>query len=199
MQQVNFYQDEFKPEVIIYNARQMLLVTVIFTALVLLYHFSSAHELNEQRNLLAQEQQQLNDKQQHINTLKQDILQYGEQPLMQAKLSGLQQQLTQQKAIFDHLANDNLTPQSGFSATLESLSERHIKQVWLNNFSLRHGGKSMTIQGMSHSTALIPEYIDSLAQSPVFKGQQFSVFQMSNPNNTETYEFELHTQDESQP
>lgn len=197
MQQINFYQEEFKPEVIIYDARQMLLVTLVFTALILLYHFFTSHELNEQQNLLAQTQQQHNEKQQQINSLKQAILTYGEQPILQAKLSSLQQQLKQQEAIFDHLANDSLTPQNGFSATLASLSERHIEHVWLNNFSLREGGKSITIQGMSQRTELIPEYIDSLAQSPIFKGQQFSVFQMSSPNNTETYEFELHTQDET--
>jgi hypothetical protein len=195
MQQINLYQAEFKPKVVILNAFQMLLIASAVLLLIIIASFFSSSQYDDQTTQLAVEQQAFNNITQQSNTLKQEILQYGEQPLLKAKLTSLQKQLKQQKAILRHIADDNLNPQSGFSPTLRSLSGQHIDQVWLKNFSLRDGGRSITIQGSSTRSELIPEYIDSLAKSSTFSGKQFSVFQMSSPdNNTETYDFELHTQ-----
>ena len=194
MQQINLYQDEFKPEVIILNAFQMLLIASTLLALIIVASFFSSSSFEEQAAQLTTQQQAVNTATQHANSLKQEILQYGEQPLLKAKLDSLQKQLKQQKAILKHIADDSLSPQTGFSPTLKSLSEQHLDQVWLKNFSLREGGRSITIQGSSMRSELIPEYIDSLAKSATFSGKQFSVFQMSSPDsNTETYDFELHT------
>jgi len=195
MQQINFYQTEFKPKVIILDAYQMLMIVAAVLFLVIFSSFFSSSSFDEQASLLAQEQQALNNVTLQSNSLKQETLQYGEHPLLEAKLVSLQKQLKQQEAILAHLSNDELNPQKGFSPTLKSLSEQHIDRVWLNNFSLRDGGQSITIQGSSNDSELIPEYIDSLAKSATFSGKQFSVFQMSSPDdNTETYDFELHTQ-----
>jgi hypothetical protein len=195
MQQINLYQAEFKPQIVVLNAFQMLLIALAVLLLIIIASFFSSSHYDEQANQLAIEQQAFNTVSQQSNSLKQEMLQYGEQPLLQAKLASLQKQLKQQKAILRHIANDGLNPQTGFSPTLKSLSEQHIDQVWLKNFSLREGGRSITIQGSSKQSELIPEYIDSLAKSSTFSGKQFSVFQMSSPdNNTETYDFELHTQ-----
>jgi len=198
MQQINLYQAEFKPKVVVLNAFQMLLIALAVTLLIILTSLFSSSHFDEATMQLANEQQAFNNVTQQSNSLKQEILQYGEQPLLKAKLASLKEQLKQQNAILSHLSNDNLSPQTGFSPTLKSLSEQHIKHVWLKSFSLREGGHSITIQGSSTQSELIPEYIDSLAKSNTFSGKQFSVFQMSSPDNdTETYDFELHTQGDS--
>jgi hypothetical protein len=195
MQQINLYQAEFKPKVVMLNAFQMLLVLAGLLLIIIIASFFSSSHYDEQTTQLAVEQQAFNTATQQSNSLKQEMLQYGDQPLLKAKLDSLQKQLKQQKAILSHLINDNLNPHTGFSPTLRSLSEQHIEQVWLNNFSLREGGRSITIQGSSTRSELIPEYIDSLAKSEIFSGKQFSVFQMSSPDiETETYDFELNTQ-----
>lgn len=194
MQQINLYQSEFKPKAVILNALHMLLITSAVLLLIILASFFSSSDYDKQKTRLMVEKQAVNTATQKSNLLKQEMLKYGEQPLLEAKLASLQKQLKQQKAILSHLSNDNVNPQTGFSPTLKSLSDQHIEQVWLKNFSLREGGRSITIQGSSTRSELIPEYIDSLAKSPIFAGKQFSVFQMSSPDdNTETYDFELQT------
>jgi len=198
MQQINLYQAEFKPKVVILNSFQMLLIASAVLLLIIIASFFSSSQYDDQKMQLMTEQQTFNEVTQQSNSLKQEILQYGEQPLLKAKLASLQKQLKQQKAILRHISDDSLNPQAGFSPSLRSLSSQHIDQVWLKNFSLREGGRSITIQGSSTRSELIPEYIDSLAKSSTFSGKQFSVFQMSSPdNNTETYDFELHTQGEN--
>jgi hypothetical protein len=196
MQQINLYQAEFKPKVVILTTWQMLLVSLLLIFIILVSSFFSSQHFNELDAQFSLKQQHLNTQKQQANDLKQEMLQYGEQPLLKAKLVSLQKQLKQQEAILSHLTNDNSGPQPGFSPTLTSLSQQHIDNVWLTSFSLRHGGSSITIQGRSSQPSLIPEYIDSLAKSSTFSGQQFSVFQMSSPDeNTDTYDFELHSQE----
>jgi hypothetical protein len=196
MQQINLYQAEFKPKVVILTSWQILLVSLLLIFIILVSSFFSSQHFNELDAQFSLKQQHLNTQKQQANDLKQEMLQYGEQPLLNAKLVSLQKQLKQQEAILSHLTNDNSGPQPGFSPTLTSLSQQHIDNVWLTSFSLRHGGSSITIQGRSSQPSLIPEYIDSLAKSSTFSGQQFSVFQMSSPDeNTDTYDFELHSQE----
>jgi len=195
MQQINLYQAEFKPEAVVLNALQMLLIALALFLLIVIASFFSSSTYDEQVTQLAKEEQAFNTVTQQSNSLKKEALQYGEQPLLIAKLETLKKQLNQQNAILSHLVNDNINPKTGFSHALKSLSEQHLDQVWLKNFSLRQGGQSITIQGSSTRSDLIPEYIDNLAKSPTFSGKQFSVFQMNSPDsNTETYDFELHTQ-----
>ena len=196
MQQINLYQAEFKPKVVILTSWQILLVSLLLIFIILVSSFFSSQNFNDLDSKLSLKQQHLNTQKRQANGLQQEILQYGEQPLLKAKLASLQKQLKQQEAILNHLTNDNSETQPGFSLTLTSLSQQHIDNVWLTSFLLRHGGSSITIQGSSGLPSLIPEYIDSLAKSSTFNGQQFSVFQMSSPDeSTDTYDFELHSQE----
>jgi len=164
-----------------------------FTLLLILYHLFFSSNLDTQRAKLTEEQQSLNELQQQANFIQQETLKYGDQPLQKAKLTAVKRQLQQQQAILKHLGDDNILPHSGFSFTLEGLSKHHLDQVWLDKFSLREGGHYITIQGRSQQSELIPEYIDTLAKAKAFEGKQFSVFQMSTPDNSDSYEFELHT------
>ena len=196
MQHINLYQAQFKPKVVILTSWQMLLISLLLMVLIATASFFSSQNFNELEAQLSLKQQHLNTQKQQVNDLQQEMLQYGSQPLLKAKLALLQKQLKQQEAILSHLTNDNAGPKLGFSPTLTSLSQQHINNVWLTSFSLRHGGSSITIQGSSGQPSLIPEYIDSLAKSSTFSGQQFSVFQMSSPDeSTNTYDFELHSQE----
>ena len=196
MQQVNLYQAEFKPKVVILTAWQMLLVALFLIVIIAISGFFSSRHFNEVDTEFSSKQQQLNSRKQQANNLQQEVLRYAEQPLLKAKQASLQKQLKQQEAILKHLTNDNSGPQPGFSPVLASLSQQHLDNVWLTSFSLRHGGSSITIHGSSSQSSLIPEYIDSLAKSASFSGQQFSVFQMSSPDeHTEAYDFELQSQE----
>jgi hypothetical protein len=93
MQQINLYQDKFKPEVIILNAFQILLIASALLALIIVASFFSSSSFEEQAAQLTTQQQALNTATQHANSLKQEILQYGEQSLLKAKLDSLQKQL----------------------------------------------------------------------------------------------------------
>ena len=110
MQQINLYQAEFKPKVVILNSFQMLLIASAVLLLIIITSFFSSSQYDDQKMQLMTGQQTFNEVTQQSNSLKQEILQYGEQPLLKAKLASLQRQLKQQKAILRHISDDSLTP-----------------------------------------------------------------------------------------
>lgn len=66
---------------------------------------------------------------------------------------------------------------SGFVAPLQALAEQHPPHdLWLNSIRLSEGGSQMRLQGSSREQELLPQYLQRLGQSPVFKGREFARF-----------------------
>lgn len=65
----------------------------------------------------------------------------------------------------------------GFVAPLAALAEQHPPSgLWLNAIALREGGREMRLQGLSQNPELLPQYLQRLGQSAVFKGREFARF-----------------------
>lgn len=65
----------------------------------------------------------------------------------------------------------------GFVAPLAALAEQHPPSgLWLNGIALREGGSEMRLQGLSQNQELLPQYLQRLGQSEVFKGREFARF-----------------------
>lgn len=64
---------------------------------------------------------------------------------------------------------------AGFVAPLQALAEHHPQGgLWLNGIHLAEGGSQLRLQGRSQDQQLLPQYLDALGRSPVFKGRQFA-------------------------
>ncbi|HSC83829.1 MAG TPA: PilN domain-containing protein [Pseudomonas sp.] len=69
---------------------------------------------------------------------------------------------------------------AGFVAPLQALAEQHPPHdLWLSNIQLSDGGGQMRLQGSSREQELLPQYLQRLGQSPVFKGREFARFDIS--------------------
>ncbi|PTS82082.1 MSHA biogenesis protein MshI [Pseudomonas sp. HMWF032] len=66
---------------------------------------------------------------------------------------------------------------AGFVAPLTALTEQHPQSgLWLSGISLHQGGRHMRLQGRSQDQELLPQYLQRLGQSAVFKGREFARF-----------------------
>jgi hypothetical protein len=64
---------------------------------------------------------------------------------------------------------------AGFVAPLTALAEHHPQGgLWLNGIHLADGGLQLRLQGRSQNQQLLPQYLDALGRSPVFKGREFA-------------------------
>jgi regulator of replication initiation timing len=194
MQQVNLYQTQFKPKQIILPAQHMLLIALlpIIIFVITSIYFSYKQQLFE--TLLHTKQQQLQLDQQHLSVLKQHLNLYKEDPKLIVELNAIRGQLQKTQTLLAHLASQESGNQHGFSAMLTALSKQHIDDLWLTQFSLLNGGQFIALQGRAYTPQLIPEYIDNLAKSEQFQGENFSVFQLQQQTDSSYYNFKLHTE-----
>jgi signal peptidase I len=47
-------------------------------------------------------------------------------------------------------------------------------RLWLNGIHLAEGGTQLRLQGRSQNQELLPQYLEALGRSPVFKGREFA-------------------------
>ncbi|MFW5426081.1 MAG: hypothetical protein ACKE8G_01715 [Methylophagaceae bacterium] len=186
MQQVNFYQAQFKPKRIILPARQLFLLTllavIIFT---LLSVYSAKKNSTLEAHIASQHQSTIIEFQSEV---------VNDQALLKANLVKLQQQLSQKQILLDYLTQQSFGNQHGFTDNLVHLSKKSIDGIWLTDFSFINGGQHLSLHGSALKSSLIPLYIDGLAESGPFQGKHFSVFSLESPEtNSNLYTFKLRT------
>ncbi|PHS25779.1 MAG: hypothetical protein COA83_05025 [Methylophaga sp.] len=191
MQQVNLYQDQFKPKQIILPARQLfllsLLAVIIFT---LLSVYSAKRNSTLEAHISSQQQ---------LGLVEQQPAVVDNQALLKANLLQLQQQQHQQQRLLDYLTHQSFGNQYGFADNLVHLSKKKIDGVWLTNFSFINGGQHISLHGSALQSSQIPLYIDGLAESGPFQGKHFSVFSLKSPEEADSdiYTFKLRTDQNS--
>lgn len=198
MQQINFYQVQFKPKKVILPARQFLLIAfVAIAAFLVMSSYLHVDQLSKQANVdkkqsqIAKEEAQLIELRKQVEKLKED-------PLLKAELTALQKAQIENKEILDFLQNEQLGNTTGFAENLVALSEQHIENLWLTQFSLLNAGHFIALNGQTTNAELVPEYIDSLAKAQPFKGKTFSVFHMQQPEQQGVFHFKLFTAQSSE-
>lgn len=196
MQQVNLYQSQFKPKLIILPAQQLLLIASLPIIIFIIVSLYLSHKQQLSTDLLQQQQHQVQLEQQRLTSVKQQLESRKQNPLLVTELKDLQQQLKNKQVLLDHLSNQKLGNQIGFSSTLTALSKQHIEELWLTQFSLLNSGQFIALQGTALTSQLIPEYIDKLAESTQFQGKNFSVFQLKKHKDSPYFNFKLHTSED---
>ncbi|MBL4638623.1 MAG: PilN domain-containing protein [Proteobacteria bacterium] len=193
MQQVNLYQAQFKPKQVILPAPQLLLLALLSVIIfIFLSIYMASHQASVASKLIAQTEQ-LQQQQHQLDTLQQQLDSRKINPLLVAELNDFRLQLKTKKILLDHLSNQSLGNKNGFSTMLTALSQQHIDDLWLTQFSILNSGQFIALQGSAYNSHLIPEYIDNLAKSEQFQGKHFSVFQLQKPDDSPYFNFKLHT------
>ncbi len=195
MQYVNFYQVQFKPKQLLLPAKQIGWLLLLAIVILTIFSVYASQKNKLQHKTLAEQQQRYQKSQQQLASMQQQVTSQMDQPLLDAELADVQQQVTDGQTMLNYLTSHSFGNQAGFSSTLIGLSQQHINNVWLTEFSLAQGGESISLYGNAMQSELIPEYIDSLAKSKQFEGKEFSVFQLLQPSDGKAfYNFNLHTQ-----
>jgi hypothetical protein len=190
MQQVNFYQSQFKPKRIILPARQLFLLTFLaFIIFTLLSLYSAKKNSALEAHIASQQQSTMLELQPEV---------VNDQALLKANLLKLQQQQSKKQVLLDYLTQKSFGNQHGFTDNLAHLSKKNINGIWLTDFSFINSGQHISLRGSALKSSLIPLYIDGLAESGPFQGKHFSVFSLESPEtNSNLYTFKLRTDQNS--
>jgi len=192
MQQINLYQDQFKPQREI--PWLLILITtfcVLFVAMVIV-SLSQQRTLKQAENRLHAEQIQVEQLRESTNLLQQQLAERSPSESLKSDLQLLRVQLSQrqplQAALKQAMDQENTIPQS-----LEAFAAKPLKQLWLRKITLTDSGRTIHLQGLAQSAENIPMLIEGFSAQAVFSQQQFSQLELERQPEG-LYQFLLSTQ-----
>lgn len=176
MQNLNLYQVE-KARVSGPQRGHLLLGLVLLALACLLHGGWQGWRLQEGGERLAQAESQAQAQESLLAKAKASFVEPRLDPELPLRLASKEAQNRELQRVLTYL--DLLARQQriGFVAPLAALAEQHPPSgLWLNGITLREGGSEMRLQGLSQHQELLPQYLQRLGQSAVFKGREFARF-----------------------
>ena len=198
-QQVNLFHPIFRTPKTVFSLRAILLVLGVLMGGLGLVTLATQW----QQGVLQSERQQLEARRtqatQRLQSLSDNLGPRQSDPQLAEQLAE-QQALRQQKLeSLQVLSQGNVDESSGFSSYLDGLSQRRIKGLWLNDILIDNGGLSLTLAGRTHHQALVPSYLELLAQEQVYAGKQFAELRLDRVADSDDFNFVLSTERGARP
>lgn len=198
-QQVNLFHPIFRTPKTVFSLRAILLVLGVLLAGLGLVTMATQWK----HGVLQNERQQLEARRaqatQRLQSLNDNLGPRQSDPLLAEQLADLQAVRQQKLESLQVLSQGNVDESSGFSSYLDALAQRRIKGLWLNNILIDDGGLSLTLAGRTHHQALVPAYLELLAQEQVYAGKQFAELRLDRVADSEDFNFVLSTERGARP
>lgn len=192
MQQINLYQDQFKPQ------REIPWLLILITTFCLLFIVMAGVSWNQQRKLqraegrLHTEQMQVEKLRESTDLLLQQLSERSPSESLKSDLQLLRAQLVRrqplQAALSQAMDQENTIPQS-----LEAFAAKPLKQLWLHKITLSDSGQMIHLQGLAQHAENIPTMIEGFSSQDIFRQQQFSQLELERQPDG-LYQFLLSTQ-----
>ena len=117
-------------------------------------------------------------------------------PELDNALASLERDLEFRRRLMNTMKPQGETRQHGFAEYLSGLARQHIDGMWFTEIQLQQGGQQMALLGQTKEPEYVPQYLQKLAQEPVFAGQNFRVLRMHVPaERKDMHVFELRAKD----
>lgn len=193
-QQVNLYTRELKPRKETLQAGALVaLVAVMVVALgigsaVIRYQNS---ELEARVSALESQTQTL---EQNVVQLSESVSARQPAPEIQDALDRVTETLARRQKLFERVESLILNDGGRFSPQMAALARQIPKDVWLTGIRLDAQPSLVTIEGRARSGALVPTYLENLGNEPVFTGQTFGAFRLTQPEEGRWIEFHVATE-----
>lgn len=192
MQQINLYQDQFKPQrqipwLLIVTATLCSLFVVM--AVITWQQNRAIRQTKERLDRQLVQQQQLGES---VDLLQQRLSARVPSESLKQELQLLRVELLQRQPLrvaLEHaMAQENTIPQS-----LEAFAAKPLKQLWFRRILLTESGSAIQLSGLTQDAGNIPALIEGFSTQSVFQQQQFSQLELERQQNG-LYQFLLSTQ-----
>lgn len=179
------------------TAKRMLQIIAVWVVLLVLYSMFSVWLANKTENKLAA----LKTKKE---TMTKQLMELAVKNPPLAKDENLAREIkdltttveTKQKLI--KTLSGFRSSSAGFSSYLEALSEYIPDNVWLKSINVGENGEAIALKGSALSSALVPQFVEALKKSPVFKDVRFGTFTVTTSEEGKKVNFILRTATEKE-
>ncbi|NKB38816.1 MAG: hypothetical protein GKR93_16920 [Gammaproteobacteria bacterium] len=178
-QQINLYQDIFRPQKLPLSASQISVLVGLFLFIFVVSYAYKWYEVDALYKELAATEQQSKKLVGDIDKLSSQYPVQAKSRLLETEIARLDRELEQRNAISRALTHHSLENKKAFSTLLESLARKHVDGTWLTSVSITDGGRSLGFAGKTYSSELVPVYIQQLADESSFSNLSFNVLQLN--------------------
>jgi hypothetical protein len=182
-QQINFYQDQFKEKRLFASAAQVMILLLVMLIGIASWSYLIDANLNdlEQQNLtLKASQSSVNNQ---LTLIPAELNRQLADDRITNQVNNITKQLRTRKQVLRFIENNQFGSGEGFSDYLNSLSNLHIDDVWLDEILL--SDSFLKIRGSALRADLIPTYFASFREEHVFRGQRFQLFELDRKPDTD--------------
>jgi hypothetical protein len=182
-QQINFYQDQFKEKRLFASAAQVMILLLVMLIGIASWSYLIDANLNdlEQQNLtLKASQSSVNNQ---LTLIPAELNRQLADDRITNQVNNITKQLRTRKQVLRFIENNQFGSGEGFSDYLNSLSNLHIDDVWLDEILL--SDSFLKIRGSALRADLIPTYFASFREEDVFRGQRFQLFELDRKPDTD--------------
>lgn len=174
MQNLNLYQIERQRRAGPQKA-QMLLGLGIVALLCLLHAGWQGWQLHQAGQRLVQAEAEAQEQETRLAAAKSSFVEPRLDERLPDELASSESDNRQLQRLIGYLQALSAQQNAGFVAPLQALADHHPQGgLWLNGIHLAEGGLQLRLQGRSQNQQLLPQYLDALGRSPVFKGREFA-------------------------
>jgi hypothetical protein len=182
-QQINFYQDQFKEKRLFASAAQVITLLLVMLIGIAGWSYLIGANLSdlEQQNLTLKASQSLVNNE--LTVAPAELNRQLADDRITNQVNNIAKQLRTRKQILRFIENNQFGSGEGFSDYLNSLSNLHIDDVWLDEILLSNS--FLKIRGSALRADLIPTYFASFREEDVFRGQRFQLFELDRKPDTD--------------
>lgn len=182
-QQINFYQDQFKEKRLFASAAQVIILLLVMLIGIAGWSYLIGANLSdlEQQNLTLKASQSLVNNE--LTVAPAELNRQLADDRITNQVNNIAKQLRTRKQILRFIENNQFGSGEGFSDYLNSLSNLHIDDVWLDEILLSNS--FLKIRGSALRADLIPTYFASFREEDVFRGQRFQLFELDRKPDTD--------------
>ena len=175
-QSVNFYRDEFKKPDIKLPAKQVVqVVSAVLVGLILLGSYQT-WELQALKTAIVVKETHRNQLNEQYEQLEAGFVEPTEDPALLARLRALNDDAIQKQKLRDFLLRESGKSLFSFAGVLDGLAGSVVRNVWLTEIHIATEGSRYELQGITQHADAIPQYIETLKQTPALQGASFSIF-----------------------
>lgn len=172
-QQVNLYQPVFRQQKILFSARTLVILSVGFAAILLLWSTLLSQRVGTLEAELERQRESEQRAMAQLTSLREAMPETTPDETLQARIDQLEQQRAQLRASLQALGQAQPAAAAQLPERLDALSRRQPDGMWLTELSLDERQRDVVLRGRALSASLIPAYLSELSLEPVISGTGF--------------------------
>lgn len=170
-QTVDFFTDEYKPE-ILPKSVQYLLLSFVVCLVVSVVAYASVyvwHKRGMERDQYYQaEVNQLDNEYAQLQQLAEQL---KPSSVLLKKEQSLKDRVAKNEQVFDYLKNQSFDGRESMTNPVDQLGQAVMNGVWLSGFEIYP--KGVRLMGFVNTPNLLPKYLKRLSALPAYSGQTF--------------------------